>query len=149
APEESAALLAAVLGPLLEEAYDSLATRYQYRPPTPIRFELYDRHADFSVRTVGLVGLGALGVSFGNVLVMDAPQARGPAEFNLGSTAWHELAHTFTLGVSDNRVPRWVSEGLSVLEERRARAGWGARANVPFVQALSLDQLLPISRLND
>lgn len=149
APEQSAALLAAVLGPLLEEAYDSLANRYQYRPPTPIRFELYDRHADFSVRTVGLVGLGALGVSFGNVLVMDAPQARGPAEFNLGSTAWHELAHTFTLGVSRNRVPRWVSEGLSVLEERRARAGWGARANVPFVQALSLDQLLPISRLND
>lgn len=149
APERSVDLMGAMLGPLLEEAYDSLVSRYEYRPPAPIRLELYDRHADFSVRTVGLVGLGALGVSFGTVLVMDAPEARGPAEFNVGSTAWHELAHTFTLGASNNRVPRWVSEGLSVLEERRARPGWGARANVPFVQALASDQLLPIGRLND
>src|SRR5690606_19651121 len=106
-------------------------------------------HADFSVRTVGLAGLGELGVSFGTLLVMDAPEARAAGEFNLGSTSWHELAHTFTLGASDNRVPRWVSEGLSVLEERRARPGWGARANVPFVQALAGGDLLPIARLND
>lgn len=149
APERNADLMVAMLVPLLEEAYDSLAARYQYQPPTPIRLELYDRHADFSVRTVGLVGLGALGVSFGTVLVMDAPEARGVGEWNLGSTAWHELAHTFTLGLSNNRVPRWVSEGLSVLEERRASSGWGARANIPFAQALALGQLLPVARLND
>ena len=61
APAEEADLLAMYLGPLLEEAYDSLAARYQYHPPTPVRLELYRRHADFSVRTVGLTGLGALG----------------------------------------------------------------------------------------
>lgn len=149
APERIAPVLASVLVPLLEEAYDSLASRYDYRPPTPIRIELYDRHADFSVRTVGLAGLGALGVSFGTLLVMDAPEARAAGEFNLGSTAWHELAHTFTLGASDHRVPRWVSEGLSVLEERRARPGWGARASVPFVQALAGGELLPVAQLND
>jgi tetratricopeptide (TPR) repeat protein len=110
---------------------------------------LYDRHADFSVRTVGLAGLGALGVSFGTVLAMDAPEARPRGEFNLGSTAWHELAHTFTLGASNNRVPRWVSEGLSVLEERRIRQGWGARANIAFVKALASGTLLPVARLND
>src|SRR5690606_7426946 len=132
-----------------EEAFARLAQRYGYTPPTPIRLELYDRHADFSVRTVGLAGLGALGVSFGTLLVMDAPEARAAGEFNLGSTAWHELAHTFTLGASDHRVPRWVSEGLSVLEERRARPGWGARASVPFVQALAGGELLPVAQLND
>ena len=39
-------------------------------------------------------------------------------------------------GSSDNRVPRWFSEGLSVLEERRARPGWGAKASVEFLAAL-------------
>lgn len=141
-------LLAMYLGPLLEEAYDSLAARYEYRPPTPIRIELYRRHADFSVRTVGLTGLGALGVSFGTVLVMDAPAARDPGSFNLGTTAWHELAHTFTLGLSAHRVPRWFSEGLSVLDERRARPGWGADPAPEFVASLKAGTLLPVSNLN-
>lgn len=149
APERDAEFLATLLVPLLEEGYDSLVSRYSYRPPTPIRVELYDRHADFSVRTIGLTGLGALGVAFGTVLVLDAPQARPGGEFNLGSTAWHELAHTFTLGRSAHRVPRWVSEGLSVLEERRARVGWGAHVSVGFVQALAAGDLLPIAALND
>ncbi|HEV8195283.1 MAG TPA: tetratricopeptide repeat protein [Gemmatimonadales bacterium] len=149
APAAEADLLALYLGPLLEEAYDSLAARYEYRPPTPIRIELYRRHADFSVRTVGLAGLGALGVSFGTVLVMDAPSARSPGEFNWGSTAWHELTHTFTLGRSAHRVPRWFSEGLSVLEERRARPAWGAGPTPEFLAAFKAGRLLPLTRLND
>jgi len=149
APPREAELLALYLGPLLEEAYDTLAARYEYRPPTPVRIELYDQHADFSVRTAGLTGLGALGVSFGTVLAMDAPSARDPGSFNWGSTAWHELAHTFTLGLSGHRVPRWLSEGLSVLEERRARPGWGDGPTVAFLAALKGDRLLPVGRLNE
>lgn len=149
APAAEADLLAMYLGPLLEEAYDSLAARYEYRPPPPVRIELYRRHADFSVRTVGLTGLGALGVSFGTVLVMDAPSARDPGTFNFGTTAWHELAHTFTLGLSAHKVPRWFSEGLSVLEERRARPGWGADPSVEFLGAFKSGKLLPVTRLNE
>lgn len=149
APPQEAELLSIYLAPLLEEAYDTLAARYRYRPPTPIRLELFRHHADFSVRTVGLVGLGALGVSFGTVLAMDAPSAREPGAFNWGSTAWHELAHTFTLGLSGHRVPRWLSEGLSVLEERRARPSWGADVSVQFLGAFKADRLRPVSRLND
>ena len=149
APARDAELLGTVLGPLLEEAYDLLVARYDYQPPTPIRLELFARHADFSVRTVGLTGMGALGVSFGTVLAMDAPAARPAGSWNIGSTAWHELAHTFTLGASAHRVPRWVSEGLSVVEERRARPGWGAHASVDFLMALHRGELLPISRLNE
>ncbi len=141
--------LALYLGPLLEAAYDTLARRYGYRPPTPIRLELYERHADFSVRTIAMVGLGALGVSFGPVLVMDSPRAREAGAFNYGSTAWHELAHTFTLGASGFRVPRWVSEGLSVLEERRAGVGWGAHATTAFLAAWRSGGIPPVSRLND
>ncbi|MEO7456060.1 MAG: tetratricopeptide repeat protein, partial [Gemmatimonadaceae bacterium] len=149
APAKEAELLSTYLVPLLEEAFDTLARRYQYRPQPPVRLEIYARHADFSVRTVGLAGLGALGVSFGPVLAMDAPSARERGEFNWGSTAWHELAHTFTLGLSQNRAPRWLSEGLSVLEERRARQGWGADASLEFLAAYSSGRLRPVSQLND
>ena len=149
APPEESALLSASLVPLLDEAYDSLAARYRYKPQGPIRIELYPNHADFSVRTMGIAGLGALGVSFGNLLAMDAPSARKRGEFNWGSTAWHELAHAFTLGSSEHRVPRWMSEGLSVVEERRARAGWGAGPTVEFIAAYGSGRLRPVSQLND
>ena len=142
-------LLSTYLRGLAEVAYDSLAARYQYRPPTPIRLEVYRSHADFSVRTVGLAGLGALGVSFGTTLAMDSPAARDAGDFNWGSTFWHELAHTFTLGASDHRVPRWLSEGLSVLEERRARKGWGADVTPEFLAAYKAGRLVKVSRMND
>ena len=142
-------LLAPYLTRVADEAYAALAARYGYEPPPPIRVELFRRHADFSVRTVGLAGLGALGVSFGTTVAMDSPGARDAGTFNWGSTFWHELAHTFTLGASDNRVPRWLSEGLSVLEERRARPGWGADVSLPFLAALGAGRLKPVSRLND
>jgi tetratricopeptide (TPR) repeat protein len=146
---KDADLLSLYLSDLAGEAYDSLAARYGYRPADPVRVELYRSHADFSVRTMGLPGIGALGVSFGNVLAMDSPFGRKVGEFNWGSTFWHELAHAFTLGSSDHRVPRWFSEGLSVFEERRARPGWGGRVTPDFLAALKGGALPPASRLND
>jgi len=149
APEKEADLLVLYIAPLLERAYDSLALRYDYRPPTPIHLEFYDVQADFSVRTVGLNGLGALGVSFGTLLALDAPNVQAKGSYNWGSTAWHELAHTFTLGASAHRVPRWLSEGLSVLEERRANAGWGARGSLGWLMAYAGGRIRPLSQLND
>ncbi|MGQ0648686.1 MAG: peptidase MA family metallohydrolase [Gemmatimonadaceae bacterium] len=147
--KKDADLMALFAGPLAEQAYDSLAARYGYRPPTPVRVEIFRSHADFSVRTVGLAGLGALGVSFGGVVAMDSPAARKVGEFNWGSTLWHELAHTFTLGATDNRIPRWLSEGLSVYEERRARPGWGSDVSPALIAAYKARRLHPVSRLND
>ncbi|MEO7966046.1 MAG: tetratricopeptide repeat protein, partial [Gemmatimonadaceae bacterium] len=149
AEKKDAALLELYVGPLAEEAFDSLTARYAFKPQTPVRVELFRSHADFSVRTVGLAGLGALGVSFGNVVAMDSPAARKVGEFNWGSTLWHELAHTFTLGLSGNKVPRWVSEGLSVYEERRARKGWGSDITPSFVAAFKGKLLRPPSQMND
>jgi tetratricopeptide (TPR) repeat protein len=149
APPNESDLLTLYLFPLLEEAYDSLSTRYNYKPAGPVRIEIYRQHADFSVRSVGLTGLGALGVSFGPVLAMDAPSARARGDFNWGATAWHELAHTFTLGASGNRVPRWLTEGLSMMEERRARSTWGFDETVEFFEAYQQGKLRPVSQLND
>ena len=145
---ESAALTP-YLAEVAEEAYEALSQRYGYEPPTPIRVEVYPRHADFSVRTVGLAGMGALGVSFGNVIAMDSPSARNKGEFNWGSTLWHEIAHTFHLGLTKHKVPRWFSEGLAVYEERRAKEGWGDDASVSFLIALRDEHLLDVSELNN
>jgi len=147
--KKDAPLLSLYVAPLAEEAFDSLASRYGYRPSEPVRVEFFRSHADFSVRTVGLAGLGALGVCFGPVVAMDSPAARDVGEFNWGSTLWHELAHTFTLGATDNRVPRWFSEGLSVHEERRARASWGSDVTPQFLAAYQGGLLKPPSRMND
>lgn len=144
-----AELLATYLGPIAEEAYDSLSRRYGVEPELPVRAELYTSHADFSVRTLGEAGLGALGVSFGPVLVMDSPGARQLGDYNWASVFWHELAHTFHLAATDNRVPRWFSEGLAVHEQRKAREGWGHQATLPFLQALGSGRLKKVSELND
>jgi hypothetical protein len=88
--KDEADLIALYMQPLAEAAYDSFAARYRWQPAGPIRVEVYPRHADFSVRSVGLTGLGALGVAFGDILAMDSPAARRIGEFHWGSTLWHE-----------------------------------------------------------
>ncbi len=142
-------LLSGYVERIAEEAYDSLAERYQFHPATPIRIEVYPSHGDFSVRTLGLPGLGALGVCFGPVIAVDSPSARPKGQFNWASTLWHELAHTVTLGATDHKVPRWFSEGLSVLEERRARPGWGDDVSLAFLAAYQRGKLLKIAELNN
>ena len=148
--KQESALLSLYAFDLLEKAYEAMATRYGYRPETPIRVEFYRHHADFSVRTVGLTGIGALGVSFGNVLAMDSPTGRETGPFNWGSVLWHELGHTFTLGYTNHKVPRWLSEGLSVYEERKSgNPGWGADPTAEFLRALKANLLVKVSSFNN
>ena len=142
-------ILSLYFGDLAEDAYDKMAAKYGYEPATPIRIEVFANHADFSVRTVGLVGLGALGVSFGPVIAMDSPSSRSVGDFNWGSTLWHELAHTFHLGMTQHRVPRWFTEGLAVFEERQARPGWGDDVTPGFLVAFQDGRLAPVSELNN
>lgn len=146
---DTAGALRLLMAPLAEEAYTTLGAKYGVTMPAPVRVEVYRRHADFSVRTVGLAGLGALGVAFGPVVAMDAPAAPGMGEFNWGATLWHEMAHVATLTASGHRVPRWLTEGLSVYEEHRARPGWGASPDPGFLIAWLQGRLLPVSRISE
>jgi tetratricopeptide (TPR) repeat protein len=141
-------LLTPYVAELAEDAYQKLSARYRTQLTGPIRIELFNNHGDFSVRTVGLAGIGALGASFGNVLVMDSPSAREAGHFNWGTTLWHELAHAFHLAMSDHRVPRWLTEGLAVLEERKARPGWGDDLGPSYLIAYKSKKLLPVSEMN-
>ncbi len=146
--ESEANVLAPYMEPIAERAFAEMSGRYGYAPEGPVRVEVYPRHEDFSVRTVGLVGIGALGVSFGPALAMDSPSARGRGAFNWASTLWHEIAHSFHLGVSQGEVPRWFSEGLAVHEQRKAGPGWGHQAGIGFVQSLAQGTLRPVSELD-
>jgi tetratricopeptide (TPR) repeat protein len=128
-------VLAPLAAGLLEEAAAKLTAKYRFTPKGPVVVELFTNHEDFAVRALGLPGLGALGVCFGQVIAQDSPSARAPGEFNWGGTLWHEYTHVITLQMTDYRIPRWFTEGLSVYEERRARPGWGGGWNPSVLRA--------------
>jgi len=134
---------------LLEKAYDTLSEKYGFKPEGPLHFEMYPDHDDFAVRTLGLPGIGALGVCFGKLFVMDSPTARKPDAFNWGSTLWHEFMHIISLQMTDHKVPRWFSEGLSVFEERKGFPGWGDDLKLDYLAAIKSKKLLPVADLND
>ncbi len=146
--ESEADLLAPHVERIAERAHAEMSRRYGAAPEGRIRVEVYPRHADFSVRTVGLVGIGALGVSFGPALAIDSPAARERGDFNWASTLWHEIAHSFHLALSNNEVPRWFSEGLAVHEQRKAEAGWGHQPGVGFIRSLASGEMRPVSELD-
>ena len=144
---ESAVLGQPILA-LAEECYDSLSTRYPYRPVAKIKIEAYNDHDDFAVRISGLPGISLLGVCFGDVLAIDTPKSQPHNEYNWARTLWHELAHVMAIGISDHRVPRWYTEGLSVYEEMLARPEWRRKMDLELFAALDQDLLLPIEDIN-
>jgi cellulose synthase operon protein C len=136
-PKAEAAVLKPYALSLGREAYKTFSERYAFKPTGPILVEVFARHDDFAVRTVGLMGLtGALGACFGRVVSMDSPRARPPGDFSWQATQWHELAHVFTLQLSDYRVPRWLTEGISVYEEHRRVPAWGRELAIEYARNL-------------
>ncbi|HKE96968.1 MAG TPA: tetratricopeptide repeat protein [Povalibacter sp.] len=133
---------------LSRDAILTFAQRYGHRPRGPITVELYPDHDDFAVRVAALPGIGLLGVTFGSLVVMDSPSGRASGDFHWGTTLWHEMAHVFTLSMTDNRVPRWLSEGVSVFEEWRTGPTPGVAVTPDVITALRDDRFLPVSELD-
>jgi tetratricopeptide (TPR) repeat protein len=59
------------------------------------------------------------------------------------------MAHTITLDASRHRIPRWLSEGISVFEEREVRAGWGQGMTAASRERFLSGKLPPIVRLDE
>lgn len=139
--------------PYVEDvARKSIATfsrRYGFEPQQPITIELYPNHDDFAVRTAGLPGIGLLGVTFGYLVAMDSPSGRSAGDFHWGSTLWHEMAHVFTLSVTEHRVPRWLSEGISVFEEWRTGPTPGVAVTPRTLDVFREGKFLPVARLDE
>jgi tetratricopeptide (TPR) repeat protein len=147
--KDEAAVLQEYAIPLAHRALTTLAARYQFQPKGPILVEIFPKHDDFAVRNLGLPGMiGALGACFGRVVTMDSPHARPPGEFQWEATLWHELAHVITIQMSNQRIPRWLTEGISVYEEKRARPEWGREMDVEFASMLNRGETLKLKDLN-
>jgi tetratricopeptide (TPR) repeat protein len=143
---------AELLKPYFEEQlHKAMATynaKYKMTLPKPVQVEVYPDHEDFAVRTTGLPGLGALGVTFGEVVAMDSPSARKPGDFHWAATLWHELSHVYILTATHDRVPRWFTEGLAVHEESQASPEWGDRVTPDILLALRDKKLLPVETID-
>ena len=132
----------------LKRAIATYEKKYQMKLPGPVQLEVYPDHEHFAVRTMGMPGLGALGVTFGSVVAMDSPSGRSPGSFHWDSTMWHELSHVFILQATNHRVPRWFTEGLAVHEETQASPEWGDPVTPDVIAALRDKKLLPVADLD-
>lgn len=113
---------------MLEHERAQLTAKYEVILPEKTTVEMFAAQKDFAIRTFGLPG-GAdyLGVCFGPVVTMNSPATRGEHPENWEDIAWHEFCHTITLTKTHNKMPRWLSEGISVYEEGQANPAWGPR----------------------
>jgi len=142
-------VLRVYLEDLLEEAYRDMTRRYEVVPVAPTIIEVFPDADDFAVRNIGQVGIDLiLGICFGRVFTMNSPNAKPEGFFSWAQTAWHEFAHVITLQVTRARIPRWLTEGISVYEERRAQPIWERRQERDLLDAYHNDKIFPLAELN-
>lgn len=132
----------------MQRALSTYEKKYGIKLDRPVQVEVYPDHEDFAVRTMGMPGLGALGVTFGYVVAMDSPSGRPPGTFHWASTMWHELSHVYVLTMTKHRVPRWFTEGLAVHEETAVSPEWGDRLDPHVIAAIKDKKLLPVAELD-
>lgn len=144
---------AALYGPrviaLLEEARDVLCPKYGVTLPEPIVVEVFPQQKDFAVRTFGMPGAdGFLGVCFGRVITVNSPASQGERPSNWESVVWHEFCHTVTLTKTRNKMPRWLSEGISVYEEGQRDPACATPLSPQFRKMLLGEEFTPLSKLS-
>lgn len=139
-------VLAPIVVPHLDGAFADMRRRYGFTPRTPVHIEMFASAQHFSVRTEGLPNLGVQGVCFGQVLTALSPRA---GELDWAQITTHELAHVFHIQLSNNRVPRWFTEGLAEHETVIARPVWRRENDPQLRRALEAQTLPPLARMNE
>ncbi len=142
----------AVYGPrvlaLLRRAKQTLTEKYGVELAKPTYIEIFADQRDFAVRTFGLPDVaGFLGVCFGRVVTANSPATNG-SPTNWEAVLWHEFCHVVTLQMTKNKMPRWLSEGISVHEERLASPAWGMRIDAKYREMILGEDLVPVGKLS-
>jgi tetratricopeptide (TPR) repeat protein len=142
--------LARYMAEYLEEIYDELAKKFDYKPEGPILVEVFKTHQMFSGRTVALPDLHTIGACTGRVITLVSPNEKDrsgePARkpFNWARVLRHEVVHIFNLAQTNYLVPHWFTEGLAVSNEGFPRpAPWNKLLleRVPARKLLDLDTI--------
>lgn len=131
---------------LLERARDRLTAKYGLKLDEQVTVEIYPDPKDFAVRTFGMPGRpGYLGVCFGPVVTINSPATQ---RANWESVLWHEFCHVITLTLTRNRMPRWLSEGISVYEETQADSSWGHPLSVAESTRILQGKMQPVQKMS-
>jgi tetratricopeptide (TPR) repeat protein len=134
---------------LLERAHAVLTKKYGVPSGERTVVEIFPDQKDFAIRTFGLPGgAGYLGVCFGRVITANSPASRPGRPANWEAVLWHEFTHVITLSLTKNKMPRWLSEGISVFEERQQRASWGEHMTPRYRAMILGGDLAPVSKLS-
>ncbi len=141
------AVLAEYLIPFYSESRAELAQRYGFTP-TPTAIQVFRRHGDFSVRSTGFEGFPALGVCFGPVVTAVSPLAEMRGSNSWARTSFHEFTHVIHLGLSHNRCPRWITEGLATWEEVNRNPAWTRNMRRELLDAIASDELIRVREMN-
>jgi tetratricopeptide (TPR) repeat protein len=134
---------------LLERAHATLTKKYGIPLRERTVVEIFPDQKDFAIRTFGLPGgAGYLGVCFGRVITANSPASRPGNPSNWQAVLWHEFTHVITLTLTKNKMPRWLSEGISVHEERQQSGNWGEHMTPRYRAMMLGDDLAPVSKLS-
>lgn len=134
---------------LLNRARIALCDKYGMQLTERVTVEIFPDQKDFAIRTFGLPGgAGFLGVCFGKVITANSPAAMKGGQANWESVLWHEFCHVVTLQATRNRMPRWLSEGISVYEEKQANQTWGQAMTPVYRQMILEGELTPVGQLS-
>jgi tetratricopeptide (TPR) repeat protein len=134
---------------LLERARATLAPKYGLNLTEPTVVEIFPDPKDFGVRTFGMPdNPGYLGVCFGRVITANSPAATRGNSVNWEAVLWHEFCHVVTLQLTANKMPRWLSEGISTYEERVADPAWGEQLTPKYRNMILEGEMTPIGRLS-
>ncbi|MGC6488013.1 MAG: tetratricopeptide repeat protein [Planctomycetota bacterium] len=148
--KQDSEVLRAYLLPIHVEAVEVLGKKYGWQPEVDTTVEVFHTWDDFSVRTIGFRGFTALGACFGRLITLVSPVDRDlrRQDFMWEATAWHEYTHVLTLGVSNSRVPRWLTEGFSVYEERARDKSWERGMDRELFDAFHNRDIPPVRLMN-
>ena len=131
--------------PFLQDSYELLAKKYGMAAKKPLQVEIFPTTEQFSVRTVGLPRLGAHAVCFGHLITSRSPHER---PFNWKMVLHHEMSHVFHIQASGGRVPRWLTEGVAMMESAWMDPTWHIVAERRAYDRLKAGGLAKIATFN-